>query len=293
MLIRNSSSQILLTYLAGSTQAGVAKTVNILRNFYNYLLQHDVCPEYDAQIYAARHVCDVAEQELYSTMFVLTQLPGHFNTATSRLHGGTFAKIFSEGQTWDGADNIGGSEKDSRDIMMAAISAHATEEQYAVAVASPHFEVTFEQDLSFEVIQVEMADSETLALYNAAKEEKPFLKPVGKLHCRRFAYPLERCSTHVEQGRGMLDVDQKFTLFIEDDILEACFVGMKIEGIVKGLSIGVHWLERVNTVSPSYFELLPNEFWDQHKAAVREEADVYGDKVGEYEENFDSRQEVA
>lgn len=255
--------------------------VNILRNFYNYLLHHDVCPEYAAQIHAARRICDLAGTDLLNTIRAEALLPGDFNSAVSRLHGGTYAGIFSVGQTWDGAENLGGSEKDSQDIMMAAISAHGTEEQFRRASESTKFEVIYEEDVIFEVISVDMPDSETDALYEAARNEKDFLNTVGKLQCRRWTYPLARRSSRTDGGRDRPFPGQTFSLFIEDQILEHCFVGMKLEGVVKGLDVGIFWLDRVFTVSPSYFELLPNEFWGMQKAAMAEEAAGFGEETAE------------
>lgn len=42
----------------------VKHLVGIIRNFLNYLLYHDVCPEYKDQIYAARALCDRASTEI-------------------------------------------------------------------------------------------------------------------------------------------------------------------------------------------------------------------------------------
>jgi len=263
------SSQRMLSHLRYATQSEIEAATNILRNFYNYLLHHNVCPEYTTQIYAARKVCDLADRELFDTIHVGTQLPSDFNSAVSRLHGGTFAGVFSADQTWDGAENFGGSDEDSRDIIMAAISALGTEEQYAQASTSSTFKVLYEEDVGFEVTRVEMADAETRSLYEVAMQRKPHLKVVGKLHCRRWTYPLAK-------QQGPPKVPQEFTLFVEDIVLEHCFVGLKIEGLVKGLDIGLHWLDIVYTANPSFFVLLPNEFYDKQKAAKREETGIYG-----------------
>lgn len=38
--------------------------IGIIRNFFNYLLYHEVCPEYKDQINAARTLCDKAVIEI-------------------------------------------------------------------------------------------------------------------------------------------------------------------------------------------------------------------------------------
>lgn len=259
-------------------------TTNILRNFYNYILHHDVCPEYTNEINSARKVCSLADQQLFETIFVGRQLPGDFNSAVSRLHGGCLAGVFGDGQSWDGADNLGGSETDSRDIIMAAIAAHGTDEQYSKASASRNFEAVYEEDVIFEVTGFELADPDTFELYEQARGARPFLKTVGKLFCRRWTYPFARRSRalNLDEGHEMQRPGDTFMLYIEDDLLEHFFVGMKIEGVVKGLDIGILWLDRVDTVNPSFFQLLPNEFWAKQKVVKAEESRAYyGDEGGQ------------
>ncbi|OBW68234.1 MAG: hypothetical protein AUREO_017170 [Aureobasidium pullulans] len=60
-------------------------------------------------------------------------------------------------------------------------------------------------------------------------------------------------------------------LWIEDDILQYCSVGMKIEGEVRELDIGIKWLDSVRAISPSFFEWLPNELYRKQKALKNEE----------------------
>ena len=283
MLIYVSSSEMLLSRLRYATQADVAQATNIMRNFYNYLLHHTVCPEYTVDIYAARRVCDLADKELINTIFIGSQLPDDFNSAVSRLHGGTFSGFFSEGQTWDGAENLGGSEQNSKDILTAAIAAHGTHEQYEMACRSLRSDVVCEEEVNFEVTSVIMPAADTIALYEAAREKNGSLKVVGKLECRRWTYPLARQRTI--QETGLASVPETFTLFLEDSLLERCFIGLKIEGLVKGLDIGIWWLDRVLAVSPSFFVLLPNEFWDKQKAAKREQASIYQDTFDEADES--------
>ena len=63
----------------------ITKAAGLIKNFLNYVLAHDACPEYAANIMAARNVCDAAPQELRAAYELLTSLPGSFNGATASL----------------------------------------------------------------------------------------------------------------------------------------------------------------------------------------------------------------
>ncbi|KAL1304252.1 hypothetical protein AAFC00_000668 [Neodothiora populina] len=273
------SSLMVLTRLLYASQHEIELTTNILRNFYNYLLHHDVCPEYTDQINAAREICKLADKELLDTILVGRFLPDSFSSAASRIYGGVYANVLSDGQDWDGADNFGGSELDSRDIIVAAVSAYGSEEQYDSVTGSADPEIALQADVIFEVTGTEVADAETFALYEAARETKPFLKTTGKMHCRHWTYPLARRSAVLGRLQGSRLIVETFTLWIENEVLLHVFPGMKIEGVLKGLDNGIVWLDMIYAVSPTFFELLPNEYRAAQKAGQREVAGASDDAL--------------
>lgn len=72
----------------------------MIRNFLNYLLHHDVCPEYKDQVYAARSLLDQADRELWLCVRAGRSLPGAFNTACSELFGGALGGLWVGDQDW-------------------------------------------------------------------------------------------------------------------------------------------------------------------------------------------------
>lgn len=58
---------------------------DLIKNFLNYVLMQDVCPEYKNNIISARHVCDTAPTELRYMHELMSQLPGTFNLAARSL----------------------------------------------------------------------------------------------------------------------------------------------------------------------------------------------------------------
>lgn len=248
------------TYFDWETEQQVNDCTNILRNFYNYLLHHDVCPEYASQIHAARKICDQAEQELPKLKQASKFLPGDFNKAVSTLHDGNFAGLYASSNSWGGAADVGFSQEDAKLIMMAGVAALGTEEQYehALAAVSTGFVVASEELVGFEVVSVEFADVETKELYEQGRLKNTILRTLGKLHGKRWTpphAPLEDLPRRI--------ADQKktdtFAFWVEEYILDDCVVGMKMEATVKEFDIGIKWIDSIQASYASFFQFLANE----------------------------------
>lgn len=254
-------------------QADISRTTNVMRNFYNYLLHHSVCPEFEYQVLAARKICDLADVELFNVVVANEQLPGPFNTAVSATHGGTVAGVYSDDQGWaSGLDGVvQRSLQDCLETVKFAISAYGPHEQYERVPEVGTFETVYNEQISLEVLKVEMANDSMRALYANARKQKPFLSTLGKLHCRRWTYSFAPSFDHSNEALKRQQTEDKVTLWIEEDILQYCFVGMKIEGEVRELDIGIKWLDNVRAISPSFFEWLPNELYGAQKALKAEE----------------------
>lgn len=241
-----------------------------MRNFYNYLLHHNVCPEFESQILAARKICDLADVELFNVVVANERLPGPFNTAVSATHNGTVAGVYSGEQDWGDVGVINRTLQDCRDIVKFAISAYGSQQQYEKVADAGKFQTCYQEQISLEVTKVEMADEATRALYDTAREKKPFLVALGKLHCRRWTYPDAPKFDHSDEALRRQQTEHTMTLWVEESILQYCAVGMKIEGEVRELDIGIKWLDSVRAISPSFFEWLPNEFYKEEKVMKAE-----------------------
>ncbi|KAK6531499.1 hypothetical protein TWF281_008301 [Arthrobotrys megalospora] len=87
------------------TPEQIEKAVNTIKNFLNYILYHDVCPEFTDNIKQAVKTCDKANEELPICAVLSDKLPGDFNKACSTLFGGywsymtprEWAKVDGEG----------------------------------------------------------------------------------------------------------------------------------------------------------------------------------------------------
>ncbi|KAF9872294.1 argonaute siRNA chaperone complex subunit Arb1 [Colletotrichum karsti] len=111
----------------------MGKAIGIIENFLNYVLQHDVCPEYADNIRHALSYCDRAKIDLPLTHQALISFPGQFNLAMCELFCPDFFFI-NEGEGEGEGDNLA-SFKRRDDFNPAAVA------KLALAVGVVHMGV--------------------------------------------------------------------------------------------------------------------------------------------------------
>ncbi|CAD6576268.1 MAG: hypothetical protein ASARMPREDX12_007814 [Alectoria sarmentosa] len=243
--------------------------VGIIRNFFNYLLHHDVCPDYKDQIYAARTLCDKAEKELWAISQCSPMLPGDVNKSCSEIFGGMYQGMWSDNQEWlQGRDidyDIGISPQHARKVFKYALAVNADDntlktyrqqlEDKATKVVSVH------ENTGFEVTELIFATQDTLNFY--AQPECVDLKPVGKMRAKTWIIPTSADDdlTEAEEVTLAAKVPETkyYEFWVEDEILSKCVVGMKLEATVTELSFGVSYFDALFGVHCSFYQLLPNE----------------------------------
>ncbi|KAK5696619.1 hypothetical protein LTR97_007923 [Elasticomyces elasticus] len=245
----------------------VTTAAQVLRNFYNYLTLHPVCPEYNDQILAARKVCDLAEQELPKLAIVDRSLPGAFNSACSTLFGGAFANVYisqAAKDSWGhGADNVGLDRDEAITIFMAGLASHGTSEQCEKASKLGDVKCLSEERMGLEVVAVELPSDTVKETYDFLRKREgysDFIYAMGKLVCKRwdipFDAPLDLPAFMMEEKA---DKTQRFEFLVEAETLAFCEPGMKMEAVVKELDLGIKWLDAVEVVYPTFHTWLPNE----------------------------------
>lgn len=243
----------------------------IVRNFLNYILHHDVCPEYNDQIYAARSICDKAEIELSDLAKAQIIFPGEFNRACSIIFGGSFHGTYIGDQEWakdiDMSDQM--SPENARKVFKIALVAYASEEiweKYNAQSKEQSIRVTEEFDASFEVTELIPPSNEVLNIYKA--EAATGTKPVGKIRAKTWFNPndYEKDLTEEEEeaelaARAIKESDPKndYEFWIDEDLLSCLHVGTKMTTKVHRTSFGVDYFDLVQATYCSFYTLLPNE----------------------------------
>jgi len=242
--------------------------IGTLRNFFNYLLHHDVCPEYVDQVQACREICDQAVTEFWNIAQVAPLLPGTFNQACSKLFGGTFQKMNTTNEGFDDSASgspIGITEDQAYQAFKIGFTAYATDTMmatYKTESVTQSFRILSTEEASLEVTATALgsADPETLPLYNSHHAHN--LKPLGKLYAQTWHNPTALAEDLTEDEEAELASKpsslKEYEFWLEDEVLEKCFVGMKMEADVKELSFGVCYFDAVFGVYASFFNVLPN-----------------------------------
>lgn len=242
--------------------------VGTIRNFLNYLLHHDVCPEYNDQINGARVICDKAVGQLWTISQCTPLLPGDFNTACSEIFGGMYHGMYSADMDWMAGMELdhqcGISPEQARSVFKYALAANADEavfETYKNQLKEKNCSITSTEDTGLDVVEISFADAETLSLY--ARPECAGLAPVGKLKAKTWINPttLDEDLTEEEEAALASAVPEikYYEFWVEDKVLQKCFVGMKLEATVTQLSFGVFYFDAIYGVHCSFYQVLPNK----------------------------------
>ncbi|KAL9128693.1 MAG: hypothetical protein Q9217_002686 [Psora testacea] len=261
--------------------AKIKDYVGVIRNFLNYLLHHDVCPEYRDQVEASRKVCNQAETELIKIARARTLLPGTFNKACSEIFGGMYKGMYTASESWmkdeDREQSLGISPQYARQVFKIGLAAYATDEQiekYKLESKKQTFSVVSEQDMGLEVTSIALGRSlpEIQALYNHA--EAKTLPILGKLHAKTWHSPSSpeedlTADEEAELARNPL-AHKDYEFWVEDVLLDKLFVGMKLEATVKQLNFGIWYFDAVFGVHCSFFTFLPNEMMIGWRAVEKE-----------------------
>ena len=253
----------------------IQKYVGVIRNFLNYLLYHDVCPEYGDQISSARSLCEQAQQELWNVIEAQPLLPGSFNTACSEIFGGIFQGLRDPGcEEWmEERDkqhlNVGMTPEKARKVFKVGLAAYGTDDHIAQCSTlrkDKGVTVVSSKVTNLEITGIRLGSSvpEIVALYKSSEGKD--LSILGKLNTRTWQNPeaLEE-DLSVEEESEMLRhprPHQDYEFLVEDELLKRLCTGMRLETTVRELNFGFHYFDAVQMLRCSFFTLLPNELID-------------------------------
>ncbi|KAF2148931.1 hypothetical protein K461DRAFT_232523 [Myriangium duriaei CBS 260.36] len=253
----------------------------VLANFYRYLLHHDVCEEYATQIVEALQVCEMAKVELADAIQAAFSLPDLFAKACSVVSGGVFAGLSAGGGTgnlerqlgdtgpgsfagglsgegaWDSGVDLGIDKEQAVGELQAAFSQLATADQSASltqGLSSASIYITSESDVAMQIIGIELPqEAQTSATsVDGTASKTTSSSRFGKISCRKLVKSLDKPST---------DDTMMVTIWMEEEALKLCFVGMKLEVVLCENNIGCRWIERVKSANASYFQVIANDFY--------------------------------
>ncbi|OAA56105.1 Argonaute complex, subunit Arb1 [Cordyceps fumosorosea ARSEF 2679] len=239
--------------LTGVDPGATARAVSVVEAFLRYVLQHDVCPEHEADVREALAVCVRARDEWPRLWRFKGLLPGRFHVAAARTLG-----VHDDGADWSLAS--------AAEETLAAEVVFFTS---LVAVGEPlpaDRRVVRQFTCSLALRAVEMPDAgvescfRRLAIGDDAR--KLNLQPLGRAVFR---------PTVVEDGwvRQLpledLPADEDVVFLLERDLLEAMTLGMMMTATVCELSSGFRFLKTIETLQPSFYTFLPQHLIKDYK----------------------------
>lgn len=236
-----------------------------IHNFLNYLIHHEVCPEYKRDIDAARAVCLRAEKELENIARANAMLPGNFNRACSTIYGGMYQDTYIGDQAWaEGIDvDKGMSPELARQTFKIGLTANASDkmyEKYKSQSVDRCIGIMSVVDTGLEVTGLVLAHREALKLYDHPVAKG--LRALGKLQARTWYHPGDPdddLTEEEEQAGTVVREVKKYEFWVEDVLLQRFFVGMKLEATVRHLSFGLDFFDKIGGVYCSFYQILPNE----------------------------------
>ncbi|KUJ16184.1 uncharacterized protein LY89DRAFT_685221 [Mollisia scopiformis] len=248
-------------------QKDIELYTSTIRNFLNYVLHHRVCEEYTSDVLAARKVCSLAEKELWAIKQLEKKLPGDFNIAASTLHGGRYENLHMGTAPWAvespeyqeyAAADQGLEVRDAEMIFKTAIAFAGDDDMFIEAMkADIHIVKTTTR--CFEVAGIERPDLLTASQYKSVPHVRG-IKALGVLKLKHWEGPKiipEDFTDDEDDQTNKSDAIESF--WLEDDILQLCYIGLKMEIEVHELNIGVKFFDRLHGLYCSFFVALPNE----------------------------------
>ncbi|KGO77576.1 Argonaute complex, subunit Arb1 [Penicillium italicum] len=251
------------------TEEEIKVCTDTMKNFFSYLLYHNVCPEQTEDLEEARKTCDRAAKELWmNQQLVQHQGPGDFNRGCSLLFGGYYFEDVVDPEAWTNvryADQKVFTTEMARKVVkygVAIAGNDRTARKFKVLVEMGMTEATQVPDIDgFEIISVEAPTEETIAYY---RELCPDLAPVGKIHAKEFRDP----------ARGPFDLAPwekidwdagfapayEFEFLVETRMFAHILPGMKIISDVYQTNFGQYYFDEILAVLPTFYKFMYNDW---------------------------------
>ncbi|KAK5628434.1 hypothetical protein RRF57_004149 [Xylaria bambusicola] len=244
----------------------IQTAADVVKNFLNYVLMHDVCPEYTANIVAARHVCDIAPIELRYIHELTFELPGLFNCAARSL--------FCEGQI----NHLNREENSEAFIqfklttLVWSLSDNAKlVKQKILDTADPTtIKVIATTNKTYQILEIArplQKDKKMVEKKLAGTEANSKVKAAGIISVAPaiIAHGWGNMPRPEEVDFNNAEAEE---FFLEDELLAKFEIGMKIAMTVCELNIGLRFIKEVHDLRVSFDTFLPQYLMANWKEPV-------------------------
>ncbi|KAI5868373.1 Argonaute siRNA chaperone complex subunit Arb1-domain-containing protein [Durotheca rogersii] len=266
-IVRGFLSRTVLSMYLYDEKA-IKMAADLVKNFLNYVLVHNACPEYLDDLMAARNICSIAPMELRSTIELFRSLPGAFNTAARSL--------FCDRRV----DNLEVAENFDRLVTfrVATLVSPYRNQEIAANIAKIEdpstIHVVSTKEETYEVLEIlRPTDRGIITLVKEQLEQsghggKGELAGVLKVKPSAIEFGFDNMPTVDEINLSKTEPEE---FLLENDLLVKFEKGMKIKAIVCELNVGIRFIKEVLDVRASFDLLLPQALMENWKDPVPNE----------------------
>lgn len=263
-----------LTWTRRSAEVDMQRAIDVVANFLRYLLQHDVCNEYEDDIANALALCERGKEELPLVHGVIKKLPCLFNQATAEV-----AK--------SGTNIMEGDEPptDTEAVFRFGLSFFGPRDACKKVESFKVIRTVAEKQCSLEIVSIHPPDERTVQLtriFGVTTEVRDAIK-AGVIRCKHVHIRDELCRGDAESELP----DRIEVLVIQSSILDFLRPGFIIRVTLGELNIGLKYMVNLPEILPSFYRFLPQSLMRKYKFPApnpRPAPSVLGPVVEEYQE---------
>jgi hypothetical protein len=243
--------------LTGYEPPAVAAAIDVVENFLRYVLQHDVCPEYAADVQRALAVCDDARAEWPMVIRLQEGGPGLFSLAATKLF------CASDPDNWSLKMFDANPENDPKMIFFSTLALFNDSELLDRAISQSPL-VIKEYTSTFRVETIEMTADAVDGVFKGLTlgNGSIIVQPVSKVTLN---------ATRVEDGWYYPPGEEKLPsayqviLYFDYVASQGLKPGMMMNVTVADLDIGISIVKSLGQVMPTFYRFLPQELMRHFK----------------------------
>ncbi|KAH7182530.1 Argonaute complex, subunit Arb1 [Fusarium flagelliforme] len=249
---------VTLVQLTSFEYVGMMEGISTVENFLRYVLQHNVCPEYEDDVKAAMEVCKTAAEEWPMIRQLCAALPGHFNLAAAEL----FCPETITEESWSFLDFKRPEDFDPTSVFFTAF-ALMDEPDLFEKLTTKRPTITREFDCTLELVEKFRPSDDivkrvkSLVIGDKAAYHAPVGKAIFKQGVIEDDWERPPTTWPIEEAT--------MTLFFDDALLANMVPGMKIEANICELDAGLRFVKGIENIVPSFYVYLPQEMMRHYK----------------------------
>jgi hypothetical protein len=258
--------------LAGTDMCLIKTAADVVENFLNYILHHDVCPEYAEDVRKAKAICRDALDQITRCFRATWESPGDLSIACSTLFDHGKRKVFDPDSS---SVRYNMPLAQAQRVFFASLAVHHFLFQQLGGKDIGSIEVVDEVKQTFEVTEIRPPDEQQTQAYLGVKDmkgETGGIQPCGRLTLK----PVDIEDGH-DKGSSTgpapnIGDEEEFVL--DWSVLEHLTVSMKLKLVICILDNGFKFIKAFTDIRPRYYTFLPQELMLNYKEPVANEREA-------------------